>query len=438
MTRSASTDEASANTARSTRRGFLAGGLALPAAAALGSCTSGLATSSAAQGLTLLNYDDIDAAGLLRDELAAFEEETGVSTTLDTVPGSGAAQFPDKLRTRILGGNAPDLWQIWGGQIAQPFVDADLTLPLAEYYEAHGWDEMLSESGISGMTFHGEKHGVPLNVASLGAWCNARIFDEAGVTEPPTTYDALEEANAAILDIGITPGGFGGKYGWHIMRLFEFLLEVTSGPQLHDALLLGEESWDQQAVIDAFDLFVAWDSRGWITEGALGVAPADAEQSFVQGTSAYTISGPWIETQYIAPSGQPREEFSTFLLPTGHEEVRHSGFIEGLMISTTCGNPQEAAALIDHVVRPEVQAALQNTQSATLAAAPDPDEFPLSARWAQIREESAIYTIQDQAFPKAVADSYFALQSDVLQRNISPTEAARDMQQIVSDWRDSR
>ena len=191
-------------------------------------------------------------------------------------------------------------------------------------------------------------------------------------------------------------------------------------------------------MIEAFDLFLAWDSRGWVTEGALGVAPADAEQSFVQGTSAYTISGPWMETQYIAPSGQPREDFSTFLLPTGHDEVRHSGFIEGLMISRTCGNPDDAAALIDHLLAPEVQAALQNTQSATLAAAPDPEEFPLSARWAQIREESAIYTIQDQAFPKAVADSYFALQSDVLQGNVGPDQAARDMQQIVSDWRDAR
>lgn len=420
------------------RRGFLAGALSLPAVASLASCASGIATSSAAEGLTLLTYDDIDAANLLREQLTAFEDKTGLSTTLDTVPGSGAAQFPDKLRTRILGGNAPDIWRIWGGQIAQPFVDADLTIDLEKYYDSYAWDAVLSGSGVEGMTFHGEKHGAPLNVASLGAWCNARIFEEAGVSAPPVTYDELESANDTILEYGVTPAGFGGKYGWHIMRLFEFLLEVTAGPELHDALLLGEANWDQQAVVEAFDLFLTWDSRGWITEGALGVAPADAEQSFVQGTSAYTISGPWIETQYIAPSGQPREEFSTFLLPTGHDDVRHSGFIEGLMISTTCGNPDDAAALIDHILRPETQAALQNTQSATLEAAPDPEEFPLSAQWAQIREESAIYTIQDQAFPKAVADSYFALQSDVLQSNSAPAQAARDMQQIVADWRDSQ
>ncbi|WP_114853123.1 ABC transporter substrate-binding protein [Brachybacterium sp. YJGR34] len=420
------------------RRRFLTGALALPGAAALSSCASGIGTSSAAtDGLTLLNYDDIDSATLLREQLAELETDTGVRTTLDTVPGSGAAQFPDKLRTRILGGNAPDLWQIWGGQIGQPFVDAGLTMDLAPYYESYVWEERLGAAGIDGMTFHGARHGAPLNVASLGAWCNARIFEEAGAAVP-TTYDELEEANELILASGITPGGFGGKYGWHIMRLYEYLLEVTAGPELHDALLVGEESWDQQAVMESFDLFQAWNARGWITPGALGVAPPDAEQSFVQGTSAFTISGPWIESQYIVPSGKPREEFGTFLLPTGHEAVRHSGFVEGLMISSTSGAPDDAAAVIDHILQPEVQRELQNSQSAVLAAPPDPDEFPLSAQWTQIREESEIYTIQDQAFPKAVADSYFAVQSKVLQGNLSSAEAARDMQQIVKDWTDQR
>jgi raffinose/stachyose/melibiose transport system substrate-binding protein len=56
----------------------------------------------------------------------------------------------------------------------------------------------------------------------------------------------------------------------------------------------------------------------------------------------------------------------------------------------------------------------------------------------EIRETSEIYTIQDQAFPKAVADSYFSVQSQVLQGDSSPADAARDMQQIVSEWKDQR
>ena len=51
------------------RRAVLAGALALPGAAALASCASGVGTTSTADGLTLLNYEDIDAATLLREQL---------------------------------------------------------------------------------------------------------------------------------------------------------------------------------------------------------------------------------------------------------------------------------------------------------------------------------------------------------------------------------
>ena len=44
------------------------------------------------------------------------------------------------------------------------------------------------------------------------------------------------------------------------------------------------------------------------------------------------------------------------------------------------------------------------------------------------------YTIQDQAFPKKLADQYFSIQSDVLQGKITPEEAAKQMQSAVSAW----
>jgi len=78
------------------------------------------------------------------------------------------------------------------------------------------------------------------------------------------------------------------------------------------------------------------------------------------------------------------------------------------------------------------------SQSATVDAPPDPDEFPLSAQWAEIRTHSPIYTIQDQAFPKSVSDQYFAVQSQVLQSQLTGREAAREMAVIVSDWKDSQ
>ena len=385
-----------------------------------------------AASLRLLTYDDEAGAELLREQLAAFTEETGIEVSLETVPGSGAAIYPDKLRTELLGGNAPDIWRIWGGEIGAPFARAGQAADLGEYYEEYGWDELLYESAVDGMTIDDTKYGVPIALSAMGVWYSKDAFDQAGIEQIPGTYEELEAANEALLAAGITPMGTGGKYGWHIMRLFQYLLEVTAGPELHDQLLTCEASWDHPAVVEAFELFVKWQEEGWIPEGALGLEPADVEPGFVQGTSAYTITGQWAELNFITSAGADPADFGTFVPPTPHEPQRYSGFVEGLMVAEQSENKDAAAQLIDFLIQPEVQTALQAGQTATIEAAPQPDVKPLSAQWSEFQQEAPHYLVLDQAFPKELADGYFQVQSDVLQGNITPEEAAAEMDRLVS------
>lgn len=385
--------------------------------------------------IRLFTFDDEAGAVLMREQLEEFTDETGIDVTYETLPGSGAAVYPDSLRTQILGGNPPDVWRIWGGQIGAPFAESGQAKDLSEYYDEFGWHDMLSEAAVDDMSFEGVPYGAPFRAAALGAWYNRELFEQAGVEEP-TTYEELEEMNRQLVDAGITPLGTAGQYGWHIMRLFEYLLEVTAGPELHDQLLAGEASWEDPAVVEAFELFVRWQEEGWIPEGALGLDPSDVEPRYVQGGNAYTIAGQWTENNHISAAGADSEDFGTFVLPTGHEPERFSGFIEGFMIAEASPNPDEAAQLIDFLLRPETQRAIGNTQSAVLDAPPDAEEWPLSAQWAEIQAEGEHYVIQDQAFSQQLADNYFEVQSAVLQGNISPEDAAVRMEEYMQADRD--
>ena len=101
------------------------------------------------------------------------------------------------------------------------------------------------------------------------------------------------------------------------------------------------------------------------------------------------------------------------------------------MINAKSGNADKAAALIDFVIQPATQKALQVTASTVKGAEPDPKTLPLAAEWAQKYGSNPFYTIQDQAFPKKEADQYFAIQSDVLQGKTSPADAAKKMQDVI-------
>ncbi len=423
-----------------TRRGFLgltsaaALGAGLSACTGGGTSTSAGATQAASNNLRLFTYEGEALLALLKEQVKKFDAQNGTTTTVDSLPGSGAAVYPDKLRTELLGGKGPDVWRIWGGQIGSPFAKAKQSLDLSPYYSKYGWDSKINTTAIGGMTFDGVKSGVPFVSLGIGAWYNKSMFAKAGVSAPPKTYAELEALNDKLVAVGVTPCGLGGKYGWDIMRLFEYLLEHTAGPELHDKLLTGAESWDRPEVVEAFTLFKKWQDKKWVPEGALGLDPADIEPGYVQGKTAYTITGPWTEAAAILAAKKSPAGFGTFELPTDKTPARHSGFVEGYMINAKSGNADKAAALIDFLVQPATQKALQISASTVKGAEPDPKALPLSAEWAQKYGGNPFYTIQDQAFPKKQADQYFSVQSDLLQGSVKPDAAAKKMQEIVSAW----
>jgi len=419
------------------RRTFLGltGGTAL--AAGLAACTgssSGGGSSSNSKELRLFTYEDNSTIGLLRDQIKNFDGKFGTTTTVDSLPGSGAAVYPDKLRTELLGGKGPDVWRIWGGSLGAPFVKAKQAFDLSPYYDTYGWASKINSAAVAGMTFDGVKAGLPFISLGIGAWYSKAAFQKAGVSAPPTTYAQLEEVNTKLVAAGITPCGLGGKYGWDVMRLFEYLLESAAGPALHDKLLTGAESWDRPEVVKAFTNFKKWQDQKWLPDGAVGLDPADVEPQYVQGKTAYTVTGPWTEAQAIQAAQRKSEDFGVFQLPTDQTPARHSGFVEGYMINAKSGNRDKAAALLDFLIQPDTVKALKITASTVAGSEPDKATLPLSYEWAQGPGKQPFYTIQDQAFPKQQADQYFAIQSDVLQGTTSPTEAAKKMQDVVKAW----
>ncbi|MFI7614913.1 ABC transporter substrate-binding protein [Nonomuraea terrae] len=422
-----------------TRRGFLALSSVAVTGLGISACTGasisgGGATAPASNKLRLFTYEDDTTIGSLKAQVKKFDEQNGTTTTVDSLPGSGAAQYPDKLRTELLGGSGPDIWRIWGGQIGAPFAKAKQAADLAPYYQKYGWDSSINTAAVQGMTFDGVKAGVPFTARALGAWYNKELLAKAGVTDVPTTYAELEAMNDKLVAAGITPCGLGGKYGWHIMRLFEYLLEHTAGPELHDRLLLGQDSWDRPEVVEAFTLFKKWQDKKWLPEGALGLDPADVGNWYVQGKVAYDIEGQWTETAAILAAEKDPEDFGVFQLPTDQSPARHSGFVEGYMINARSGDKDKAAALLDFLLTPESQKAMQIGSSTVKGAEPDPATTPLAAEWAEKYGDSPFYTIQDQAFPKKEADQYFSIQSDLLQGSTTPVAAAEKMQEIVAAW----
>lgn len=368
----------------------------------------------------------------------AFEaEHPNITVSSESTAGSGAAIYPDVLKTSMASGAPPDLFFMWGGSIAQPFIDAGQVLDLSSYYETYGWNEKFAPWVVERIKSDGTLYGVPYHALGMGFWYRTDIFEELGL-EVPTTFAEQEEVCAVLKENDIYCVSMGGKFGWHTMRVLDYFLEHHCGIEVHNKLNSLEESWDQQCVIDAYATFQKWIDNGWVVPDFLTVAPDDSRIPFYQGDAALVLEGVWLEGA-IKDAEQDPSLYDFYLPPTDHEPVRFSAFPEQWMIPAGAANPDAAAEFINFITDADVQMQFpinDFVNSATIGVNPDCEEWPMTCKWREIilSAEDA-YPPTDQAFVKELMDGFFEVQDAIVAKRYTPEEGAALFQQRVEEWR---
>ena len=358
----------------------------------------------------------------------------------EVMAGAGAALYQEVLQTGFAGGSGPDVYFEWAGELAGYFIDSGFAEPLERYYERYGWDEILIPWAVDALVRNGRVYGVPVSTHGMTFWYRADLMNQLGLEEPQT-YAELEALCQKARGQGIYPLSLGGKYNWQVMRLLDFLIEHTCGPELHDKLNRLETSWDCPEVVAAYSLFKKWVDNDWITPGFLMVAPDDARIPWYQGMALMVFEGSWMETTLIN-DGQDPYNFGFFLNPTDHDPVRISGFAEQFMISSVTPYKEEAAEFLNWIISREVQQRGLGTafgSTGTIGVAPDPQQLPNTYKWRQVLTTlDATYPPHDQVFQAELLHHFFEVQDGLVTGDFTPESGAKYFQKAVEEWKASQ
>ena len=355
----------------------------------------------------------------------------------------GASTYQEVLKTAMASGTEPDFFREWGGSLSGIMISSGHVLPLNDYYAKYDWQKQVigwayNQVAQNGKLFgkSGDIYGVPVATQAIAFWYSKAIWDKLGLTVPKT-YAELEALNTKVRAAGIYPLTMGGRYDWMTMRLFDYLLEVTAGPALHDQLLEMKANWDRPEVVQAFTLFKKWIDN-WTVPGFLNTQPQDSHLPMYQGKALYTIEGPWMASTFAA-DGQDASNYSFFLYPTDQTPARAEGFIEQLMIGADRpkANQEAAAELINWYIQPQVQADHLKFDSTTgTMNVPTEGQSPLIAKslkaLASLRDT---WLILDQSLPEEPLHGYFRAQDDLAAGTITPAQAAKEVQQAVEKYK---
>ncbi|WP_405797025.1 ABC transporter substrate-binding protein [Streptomyces longwoodensis] len=280
---------------------LLAGALALTLSACGGDDDndndSSSSPSAGAQGNgSTLNLPKLDGTSLsvaavwtgteqanFKKVLAEFEKRTGAKVTF--VP----AQDPiiNFLGSKVAGGQPPDVAMLPQPGAIKQAVDRGWAKPLGAEAQAElaknysqGWQDIGKVGG--------KQYGVYYKAANKSlVWYNAKVFENAGASEPKTWKDLLSTAQT-VFDSGVTPFSVGGADGWTLTDWFENVYLSQAGPEKYDQLAQHKIKWTDPSVKEALTtLAQVWGKKDWIAGGPAGALqvefPASVTQTFTGG-----------------------------------------------------------------------------------------------------------------------------------------------------------
>lgn len=128
---------------------------------------------------------------VLTETLDRFTEETGVEVELEVIPWS---DLQNRILTAVSSGNGPDVLNI-GNTWATSMQATGAFMPWeGDALETIGGEDRFIESSWATGGAEGETPtSVPLYALSYSMYYNTEIFDEAGIEEPPETWDEFVE-----------------------------------------------------------------------------------------------------------------------------------------------------------------------------------------------------------------------------------------------------
>lgn len=268
-------------------RAVVAAGTA--AVLALGAAACGDSGESSAD-LTWWHISNQDPLMSLFQEFAD-DFEAANDLTMDVQPIENQA-FKDRMGTAAQSGDMPDIFHTWGGGVLAEQVEAGLVKDLTGQLDCI---DQINPIALEPYTIDGKLYGMPFDAGVVGFWYNMDLFAQAGIEQPPATWDEFLAAVEALKAADITPIALAGADKWPGHFYWTYLSMRLAGL---DGLEAAADAGDfsDPAFVQAGEMLAELAAMEPFQEGfeSTVYAEADGQAAIMgEGLAAMELMGQW-------------------------------------------------------------------------------------------------------------------------------------------------
>ena len=226
--------------------------------------------------------------------------------------------FKTKLATSMQAGDVPDLFQSWGGGVMAQQADAGLLKDITA--DVASWASTINPGAMSIYQYNGKQYGIPWDMGMIGFWYNKALFEQAGITAPPATWDEYLAAVGKLKDAGITPLAIAGKDMWPSMHLWTYLVLRNGGGEAL-AQMVQSGDWNTDACKKAGEDVVALNALNPYQDGFKGATYNNEAAEVGNGKAAMELMGQWAPSVQRDQSADKKglgDDLGWFAFPADH------------------------------------------------------------------------------------------------------------------------
>jgi len=281
--------------------------------------------------------------------LAEFKKEhANINVKVNTIDHES---YKVQIRT-WLPNNPPDVATWFAGNRAKFFVDKNLVEPLDDVFS--GAAGQFSEGALAAISFNGKKYLMPTNYYHWGFYYRKDLFQKAGLSAAPKSWDELIAAAQKLKAAGITPIAIGTKQAWPAAAWFDFINMRVNGYAFHMNLLAGKGNYTSAEVKKTMSTWAQLVKVGAFPETAAAMTWQEASALMWQGKAAMYLMGNFISSE-IPSAVRAQVDFFPFPIIDPKVPTAQVAPTDVYFIPSKAKNKANAKVFMSFLARADIQ-----------------------------------------------------------------------------------
>jgi multiple sugar transport system substrate-binding protein len=326
------------------------------------------------------------------------------------------ADLKTKLLQGVAGDQLPDIVLI-DNPDHQAFAEAGVFADITEEVKEWGEADMYYEGPMASTMLDGKHYGIPHDSNALALFYNKDIFEEAGISEPPKTWEELKATAKKLTNSdrkGLAISAVKSEEG-----TFQFLPFLwQSGADL--------DSFDSPEAISALQLIQDMVNEGSISENVINWDQQDVMVQFQTGKVAMMVNGPW---QLPTLRKEVKFNWDVALMPEGKQSASILGG-ENWAITSTSEHKTQAWEFLKWSAQPEIQGPMHEL-GGQLPNHSDVAEDP-NYEWNKDEQMQVFVQQIKTAKPRAYGTNYPEI-STIVQEAIQRALTGEDVETVMEE-----